>query len=130
MLAEGVSKGWMFLITILIARILWPEQFGILSFVMSFVAMFIVITDFGLTTLMVREVSRDHSKIKDYLINLSLLKVILWVITFILVWIVSQFIWKDSFYITLILIYCWYAIVNNFWEFIRAFFRPSEKMQY
>jgi len=39
--------------------------------------MFIVITDFGLTTLMVREVSRDHSKIKDYLINLSFLKVIL-----------------------------------------------------
>jgi len=49
MLAEGVSKWGMFFITILIARLLWPEQFGILSFVMSFVAMFIVITDFGLT---------------------------------------------------------------------------------
>ena len=130
MLAEGFSKWWMFLITILIARILWPEQFWVLSFVMSFVAMFIVITDFGLTTLMVREVSRDHSKIKDYLVNLSFLKVILWVITFILVWIVSHFIWKPDFYTTLILIYCWYAILNNFWEFIRAFFRPFEEMQY
>lgn len=130
MLAEGISKGWMFLITILIARILWPEQFWILSFVMSFVAMFIVITDFWLTTLMIRELSRDHSKIQDYLVNLSFLKVALWILTFILVWTVSQFIWKDSFYITLILIYCWYAIINNFWEFIRAFFRPSEKMQH
>ena len=130
MLAEGISKWGMFFITILIARLLWPEQFWILSFVMSFVAMFIVITDFGLTTLMVREVSRDHSKIKDYLVNLSFLKVVLWIITFILVLIVSQFIWKDDFYITLILIYVWYAILNNFWEFIRAFFRPSEKMQY
>ncbi len=130
MLAEGISKWGMFFITILIARILWPEQFWILSFVMSFVAMFIVITDFGLTTLMVREVSRDHSKIKDYLVNLSFLKVALGLITFVLVLIISQFIWKDDFYITLILIYVWYAILNNFWEFIRAFFRPSEKMQY
>ncbi len=130
MVAEFFSKWWMFLVTILIARILWPEQFWILSFVTSFVAMFIVITDFWLTTLMVREVSKDHSKIQEYLVNLSFLKVILWIITFILVWIVSWFIWKDEIYMTLILIYCWYAIINNFWEFIRAFFRPSEKMQY
>jgi len=130
MLAEGISKWGMFLITILIARILWPEEFGVLSFVMSFVAMFIVITDFGLINFMVREVSRDHSKIQDYLVNLSFLKVVLWIATFLLVWIVSHFIWKDSFYITLILIYCWYSIINNFGEFIRAFFRPSEKMQY
>ncbi len=129
-LAEGISKGGIFLITIIIARLLWPEDFGILSFIMSFVAMFLVITDFGLTTLMVREVSKDHKKIKDYLINLSFLKIILWIITFLIVLIVSHFIWKDNFYITLILIYCWYAIINNFWEFIRAFFRPSEKMQY
>ena len=120
-MAEGVSKWAMFLITIFIAKALWPEQFGILSFVMSFVAMFIVITDFWLTTLMVREVSRDHSKIQDYLINLSFLKVILWIITFILVWIVSQFIWKPDFYITLILIYVWYAIINNFC-FLRLFY--------
>jgi O-antigen/teichoic acid export membrane protein len=44
---------------------------------MSFVAMFIVITDFGLTTIMVRDVSRNNSKINDYLVNLSFLKVIL-----------------------------------------------------
>ncbi len=129
-LAEGISKWSMFLITILIAKNLWPEQFWILSFVMSFVSIFIVITDFGLITFMVREVSKDYSKIKAYLINLSFLKIVLWIITFILVWVVSQFIWKSDFYITLILIYCSYAIINNFWEFIRAFFRPSENMQY
>lgn len=130
MLAEFFSKWWMFLITILIARILWPEQFWILSFVMAFVAMFIVITDFWLTTLMVREVSKDQNKLQEYLVNLSFLKVLLWIITFALVWWVSFFIWKSDIYITLILIYAWYSIVNNFWEFIRAFFRPSEKMQY
>jgi O-antigen/teichoic acid export membrane protein len=130
MLAEGISKWGIFFITVLIARILWPEQFWVLNFVMSFVAMFIVITDFGLTTLMVREVSRDHSKVNAYLVNLSFLKIVLWIITFLIVWIVSQFIWKDDLYITLILIYCWYSIVFNFGEFVRAIFRPSEMMQY
>ncbi len=130
MLAEGVSKWGIFFITVLIARMLWPEQFWVMNFVMSFVAMFIVITDFWLTTLMVREVSRDHSKVNDYLVNLSFLKIVLWIITFWIVWIVSQFIWKDDLYITLILIYCWYSIVFNFGEFVRAIFRPSEMMQY
>lgn len=129
-LAEFMSKWSMFFITILIARILWPEEFGKLSFVTSFVAMFIVLTDFWLTTLMVREVSRDQSLLPSYLVNLSFLKVILWILTFIIIYIISQYIWKDDFYITLILIYTWYAIFNNIWEFLRAFFRPSEAMQY
>jgi O-antigen/teichoic acid export membrane protein len=79
---------------------------------------------------MVRDVSRNNSKINDYLVNLSFLKVILWILTFLIVWIVSHFIWKNDLYITLILVYCWYSIINNFWEFIRAFFRPSEKMEF
>ncbi|MDP2090597.1 MAG: flippase [Candidatus Gracilibacteria bacterium] len=129
-LAEGISKGSTFFITFLIAKTLGAEQFGIYSFVMSFVALFVVFTDFGLTTIMVRDVSRDHSKINDYLVNLSFLKIILGIITFLLVWIVSQFIGKNDIYITLILIYTLYSIINNFGEFIRAFFRPSEKMEF
>lgn len=78
---------------------------------------------------MVREVSRNQSKLWEYLINGSLLKIILWVLTFVIVRLIAQFIGKSDFYITLILIYSGYAIVNNIWEFIRAFFRPSEDMQ-
>ncbi|MEI8008542.1 MAG: oligosaccharide flippase family protein [bacterium] len=69
LIAEGVSKGSLFLISILIARQLGPEQFGVMSFVISFVSLFIVLTDFGLTTLMVREVSRDESKLSEYFVN-------------------------------------------------------------
>jgi len=130
LLAEWVSKWSLFLISILIARQLWPEQFGVMSFVMSFVGMFIVLTDFWLTTLMVREVSRDQSKLWEYFVNGNFLKVILGIITFLVVWWVSQFIGKPDFYMSLILIYCGYAIVNNIGEFIRSFFRPSEHMQY
>lgn len=97
---------------------------------MSFVSMFIILTDFGLTTLMVREVSRNQNKLSEYFVNGSFLKVILGILTFGLVRWVSQFVGKPDFYISLILIYCGYAIINNIGEFIRAFFRPSEHMQY
>ncbi|MCX6823332.1 MAG: oligosaccharide flippase family protein [candidate division SR1 bacterium] len=113
-----------------IAKQLGPEQFGIMSFVISFVSMFIILTDFGLTTLMVREVSRDQGRLSEYFINGTFLKIILGIITFGIVRGISQFIGKPDFYITLILIYCGYSIINNIGEFIRAFFRPSEHMQY
>ena len=130
MLAEWISKGSLFILSILIARQLGPEQFGIMSFVMSFVTIFIVLIDFGLTTLMIREVSRDQSKLSEYFVNGNFLKVILGIITFGIVRCVSKFIGKPDFYITLILIYCGYAIITNIGEFIRSFFRPSEHMQY
>ncbi len=130
LIAEGVSKGSLFLISILIARQLGPEQFGVMSFVISFVSLFIVLTDFGLTTLMVREVSRDESKLSEYFVNWNFLKIILGIITFFLVGWISQYIGKPDFYITLILIYCGYSIINNIGEFIRSFFRPSEDMQH
>ena len=130
LIAEWVSKGSLFLISILIARQLGPEQFGVMSFVISFVSLFIVFTDFGLTTLMVREVSRDQSKLAEYFVNGNFLKILLGIVTFWIVWWVSQFIGKSDLYIILILIYCGYAIVNNIGDFIRSFFRPSEHMQY
>ena len=128
--AEWVSKGSLFLISILVARQLGPEQFGVMSFVMSFVTLFILLTDFWLTTLMVREVIRDQNKLWEYFINGNFLKIILGIITLWIVRWVSHYIGKPDFYINLILIYCGYSIINNIGEFVRAFFRPSEKMQH
>lgn len=129
-LAEWINKGWFFIVTIFMARILWSEQFGILSFMMAFVGIFTVLTDFWLTTVMVREVSRDQSRLSEYLTNLSLLKIFFGCITLSLVLIFSQYIWKSEISISLILIYCIYSIINNFSEFLRAFFRPNEDMQH
>jgi O-antigen/teichoic acid export membrane protein len=52
-------------------------RLSILVILSGFIGIFIMFTDFGFTTLMVREVSKDQSKLKDYLVNLSLLKVLL-----------------------------------------------------
>ncbi len=129
-IAEGFSKGWIFVIAIFIAKFLWPEQFGVFSFVVSFVTIFVMLMDFWFSTLLVREVSKKLSEIWIYLFNLGFLKLIFWIITFISIWIIVKIIWNSMLSMSLVLIYSWYAIINNFWEFIRSSFRPSEKMEY
>lgn len=129
-LAEGINKWWVFFITIVMAHTLWSEWFGVLSFMMAFVGTFIMLLDFWLTTVMVRDVSQDRSRLGEYLINVSFLKILLGCIAFILILVCSQFIWKTELNSKLIIIYSLYSIINNFSEFLRAFFRPNEDMQH
>ncbi|NRH21502.1 oligosaccharide flippase family protein [Candidatus Gracilibacteria bacterium] len=97
---------------------------------MASVGMLIVLMDFGLTTVMVREVSRDRAKLPEYMINLSFIKILFGFIAFLLVLGVGYYIGDLEISISLILVYCLYSILNNFSEFLRAFFRPSEDMQH
>lgn len=130
LLAEAINKWWAFFVTIFIAQALWREQFGILSYMMSFVGMGMILADFWLTTVMVREVSRDSTRLNSYLISISFLKILLGILVFLFVLILSSYITVPQISISLILIYCVYLIINNFSEFLRAFFRPSEDMQF
>lgn len=128
--AEAINKWWAFFVTIFIAQTLWREQFGILSYMMSFIGMGMILADFWLTTVMVREVSRDSTRLNSYLISISFLKILLGILVFLFVWMLSSYITVPQISIFLILIYCAYLIINNFSEFLRAFFRPSEDMQF
>ena len=64
------------------ARYLGPASFGILSFAVAFTGIFTVFSDLGLQLLTVREVARDKSLAPKYLVNVSLMKIILVTITF------------------------------------------------
>src|SRR4030043_166433 len=59
------------------ARPLAPANFGILSFAIAFTGIFAIFGDFGLQSLMVREIARDRTVAPKYLANVSLMKVIL-----------------------------------------------------
>lgn len=130
MLAEGISKGLMFFLTILIARYLGAEGYGVFSFVFAFVALFAVIADFGLSTLTIREVARDKSLAKKYIDNIAVIKLILGVITFILIIIAAQFLNKTPEVRTLIYLAGIWIIIQNFTQFFQSIFRAFEKMQY
>lgn len=74
--SEIVSKGLRLVIYLLIARNLGPSNFGIFEYFYSFVGIFFIIADFGVTTLFIREYQQREDKIK-YLNNAFSLKILL-----------------------------------------------------
>lgn len=75
-LAEA-SKVLPALLFIYVARKLGGEDFGKLSFAFSFTGMCILIADFGLNRLLVRNVSRQKELTDEYVANIYVLKIIL-----------------------------------------------------
>lgn len=129
LLAEGVSKGSVFFMTFVIAKFLGVEEFWKLSYVMSFAALYLVIVDYGLVNIMVREVTKQYNQTWPYLLNGIVMKILLWLLSLIVISIVAFFISSsDVFYY--VLLYAAYNVINNIGEFIRAFFRPNEQMQH
>ena len=53
------------LVGVWVARYLGPEQFGLLSYALSFVALFSIIATFGLDEIVVRELVKDDSRRDD-----------------------------------------------------------------
>lgn len=62
---------------ILLAPYLLPELFGQYSLIIAFLGFFIFLNDFGVSTLLIREISRDGSRMQEYLGNALALKIAL-----------------------------------------------------
>lgn len=72
-------------IGVIVARYLKPELYGILNYSAGYIAMFPLITEFGLTSILIRELAKKNTN-KDELLGTSLLmRVLLSVITIILI---------------------------------------------
>lgn len=72
-----VSKFLSFLLFVVIARYLGPTDLGKYAFAISFTGMFMVLSEFGLGILAVRDVSADKSLGPNYISNIALLKFVL-----------------------------------------------------
>ena len=65
------------LLFIYIARKLGDEDFGKLSFAYSFAGICFIVTDFGLSTILIRNVSRQKELTREYVGNILALKIVL-----------------------------------------------------
>jgi O-antigen/teichoic acid export membrane protein len=130
LIAEAVNKGSMFAIMLILAKYLWPEQFWIFSYIVSFIALFSIVVDYGLVNVVIREVSKEPEHTQAYFIHGIYLKVLLGVLNFAVVRGISFFVEWGTVLLHLLMIFCAYSIVNNIWEYIRVLFRPQELMQH
>lgn len=106
---------------ILVARYLGPEQYGLMSYVISYVSLFQIFASFGMEGIEVREMSKDDVDVNLILGTVFRIKLILAIITVILVIGTALIFETSSFTIFLIVIYSFSIILNRF-SVIRSYF--------
>ena len=99
------TLGISFFIGAYIARYLGPSNYGLISYVISFVGLFGFLTSFGIDGIVNREIINNHDK-KDEIIGSSFyIKIIGSLLAIICVFIISLFTTKDIFTLGLIWLY-------------------------
>lgn len=129
-LAEGVKKGILLLLSILIARHLGVSGYGKFSFALSFTMLFSVFADLGLNMLATREIAREPDRARKFISVIATLKIMLGTGTFTVIFIIAQFINKTDDVKILIYLFSGYVIINSINDFFVAVFRAHEEIQY
>jgi O-antigen/teichoic acid export membrane protein len=127
---DVIGRVLSFLIIVIISRYLGDSGVGYYGFLFSFVGIFEVFCDLGLSPYMIREVARHKKETEDYIKKVFLWKTIFSSIA-VIIPIILIFFFKDESYIRLALIIlavgCFFYYIR---EFIGTIFQAHEKMEY
>lgn len=130
LVANLISSLLGFFVTFYTARYLGVEGFGILSLAISLTGIFAVFTDFGLSTLTTREVSRNKSLANKYIGNTILIKILLAILTFIMIVVVVYIIGYPQTVKNVIYLVMLSVIFLAFTGIFNSVFQAFEKMEY
>ena len=116
------------LLFIYIARKLGDKDFGKLSFAYSFTGICFIAADFGLSTILIRNVSRQKELTKEYVGNILALKIVL---SFICISVIGLFILFTDYpddVITLLVIFSGVMFFRSLIDFFSAVLNAHERM--
>jgi len=119
-----------FLLMIYLARHLGSMNFGKFTFANSFIYIFLILADLGITTLVVRDVASNRDGKSQYVGNTAILKVILSVVTFIVILVASNIMQVPDDTKVVVCLISAYLILENMGGFFGAVFQAYEKMSY
>lgn len=110
-----VSLMSVLVVAIIVARYLGKEQYGIMNYVVSFIAIFQVFADFGLDLIQIREESKDNSR-RDVIIGTVFgLKVFFAIITLVAIFVTVFLLEQDASIRLYIIIYAFSVVLNTTW---------------
>ena len=112
------------------ARYLGVGGFGTLSFALAFTGIFAVFMDLGLSTLTIREVARDKSITKDYVANITAIKILLALFTFGLIFLIIHLFGYNPQTMLVVYFIAIYTIFTAFSLMFYSIFQAHEKMEY
>ena len=101
------------LVGILVARYLGPENYGLMNYVISYVAIFTVLSNFGLDNIEIRELSRQNDQKDKILGTCFIIRLVCSLIAYLII-VISLFLYKtDSFTTVMILVYALSMFTNT-----------------
>ncbi|MBI2546225.1 flippase [Candidatus Woesearchaeota archaeon] len=125
---ELVAHALGFLITIVLARTLGDAGFGTYSFAFAIAQLGIIFTDLGMSTLMVRDASKDNKKLRYYSKNVFWLKSILSITVFVTLGFIMYETYKPVLVPVLLATIAMIFLELGF--FFRKFFNIFQKLEY
>lgn len=128
--SQIVTNFCAFIWTILIARYLGVNDYGILSFAISFTAILGMSTDIGMSTFSTRELSKDRKKTHKFINNVIPFKIILSICLFIFVVIALLALGYDKLIIEVSLIMVIENVFIGMINFINGVFQAHENQKY
>jgi O-antigen/teichoic acid export membrane protein len=125
---EFFSKILMFVVIVGLVRYWGPQEFGSFNLSFAYVALFMILADFGLSTIATREVAKHKDLSEKYLANLIGLKLFLSVIIGLLF--VASFLFVNKpVSIQLLVVTLIYSLIQNFQNVFIVIFQAWEKME-
>jgi len=125
-----MSKALMFCFMVVAVRKLTAESFGELSVARTFVILFSVLVDFGITNLIVRDVSNNHELAGKYFVNIVLLRVVCSLVCLVFFLILPVAFKYNNVIVAAILIMGCSLFFDAVSTTIAALLQAFEKMQY
>jgi len=128
--SEVIAKALQLVIFIYIARVFGKTEFGKFGFALAFSFIILIIADFGLNTLLIREISRNKDKVKKYMSNALGIKIFLVILTVIVSYLYLNLMNYDSDIKIVTYFMVVFIILQSFTDLFYSAFRAFEKMHY
>ena len=119
-----------FIWTILLARYLGVEEFGIYGFAVSFTGIFSILFDLGVGMYIVRHIATDYDSAPKYIGNTIPLKGLFSTVGFFIILIILIIMKVDELTLTVTLLFTIEQIIKRFVELMNASFQAFEEGKY
>jgi len=128
--AELISKILQFVLFVYAARFLGKIDFGKFSFALAFSMIAIIFTDFGINTLLVREIARKRNLVGKYFINAFFTKIVFSMLTFLIAVFILNIMGYPAITKTVVYIILLFTIISSFTDLLYSIFRAFERMEF
>jgi len=112
------------------ARILGATEYGVFSYALGLAGFFTLFADIGISSILTRDASKNPEKASSYLATSFWIKIFLLIITTLLIVLVAPHFSKIASATILLYFVALLTIFDNLREFLNAFFRAKEKMEF